>query len=134
VKLYLAHNFAARTWLREKVLPLLEKAGFECCATWITDDAHVDPGNGDYSASMDYLDILHSDGLLLFTDQFGERPGRGKFVELGLAIGFGKPVVLIGKGEGCVFYNLKFLHRYDTVEDFLLAHPILGTEDLCESA
>jgi nucleoside 2-deoxyribosyltransferase len=119
MKLYLAHNFAARDWLLASVIPALQAAGHKVIARWITDDSHVDPKNKRHSAEDDVADIERVDALILFVDQYGERPGRGKLFELGYAYGIGVKVFLIGIDESCVFYALPEFERYATIGQFI---------------
>jgi nucleoside 2-deoxyribosyltransferase len=103
VKLYLAHNYEARIGLRETIKVLAE-LGHSVTSRWITDDAH--DGVNATTARVDLDDIKTSDALVLFVNQFGDRPGRGKYVELGYALGIGKKVFLYGNLNNCVFYHL----------------------------
>lgn len=103
MKIYIAHNYGARIVLRD-VIPQLEAMGHQITSRWVTDDAH-DTING-ANARADLDDIDRADAVLLFVDQWGDRPGKGKYVELGYAIGIRKRVILIGKDDGCIFYHL----------------------------
>jgi nucleoside 2-deoxyribosyltransferase len=106
MKIYLAHNFKARWWLRDYI-KLLELKGHQVTSTWITDDAHIDSKNKEESALVDLEDIDRADCLILFTDQYGERPGKGKFLEMGYALGKGKQVYIHGQDvQSSVFYHL----------------------------
>jgi hypothetical protein len=115
VKIYLAHNFAARLMLRGTVR-LLEANGHEVTSTWITDDSHIDPSKKVASASVDLVDIDRADALLLFTDQFADRPSKGKFVEFGYALAKGKKVFIFGVDRNCIFYNLPGVYKLDSIE------------------
>lgn len=117
MKIYLAHNYAARGWLQQ-VVPMFEVAGHEITSRWLYSVKNVDKDD----AEMDLEDIFNSDALILFTEQFGETPGKGKFVELGYATGLqqfspaGYKVVLIGKDTSCVFFALAD-KQVDTIEE-----------------
>lgn len=116
MRLYLAHNIAARKSLRP-VCSALESKGHTITSRWITDDAHILESMAEQSALADLADIDRSDALVLFTDQYAERPGRGKFVELGYALGKGKKVYLCGSPDpSCVFYRLPGLTRVSRVD------------------
>ena len=108
--IYLAHNFAAREWLRDEVKPFFEQNGVEVASFWI-EGVQDDPVQ---DAVRDLEDIDKSSVVLFFMGQFGKTPGRGKYFELGYALRAGKRVVLIGDdsfmGE-CVFYHLPNLFR-----------------------
>lgn len=106
MKIYIAHNFAARTVLHP-IVEELRTLGHEITSSWITDASHLDVLKIEESAKLDLEDIDDADALLLFIDQFGKTPGRGKYVELGYAIAKGKLIFLNGIGmDECVFYAL----------------------------
>lgn len=122
MRVYLAHNFAARDWLRENVIPFLESKGHKVTSSWITDDRHLDSGWKVESAVQDLQDIESAGALIFFADQFGIVPGEGKFVELGYAIRAGKIVIVVGVGR-CVFYSLCSIRGVSRYTDVL---PYLG--------
>lgn len=106
MKIYLAHNFAAREALRDTVR-LIESLGHEVTSSWITDDSHVINDNARKSAEIDLADIDRADALILFTSQWGEKHGKGKFMEFGYAIAKGKRVFIYGPDQtSSVFYHL----------------------------
>lgn len=115
MKVYLAHNFGAREWLRDQVNPLVESAGHIVTSRWVTDDVHCLPRQ--QNAVDDVEDLRSTSTVIVFVDQFSDRPGKGKFVEWGLAIGFGKQVILVGSDESCVFYHLPNMRRAATIEE-----------------
>lgn len=115
MKIYIAHNYAARQDLRLVVSALL-RYGHEITSRWITDDSIVD-GLDAKTARMGLDDIDRAYALLLFTDNFGDRPGKGKYVELGYAIASGKKIFLIGQDTSCVFYHLPHLVRIQDLRE-----------------
>lgn len=117
MKLYIAHNWAARENLASFLIRQLERAGHEVTSRWIKDPSH-EAGN---EAQDDFMDVMRADALILFTNNFGERPGRGKYVEFGLALAMRIPVYLLGETDDCVFYRLPQVKRFHTVIE-LLAH------------
>jgi nucleoside 2-deoxyribosyltransferase len=119
VKTYVAHNFAARDWLAKEILPKLEAAGHTCTSSWITDDSHIQNENAEQSAVRDLKDIEEASNLILFVDQFSDRPGKGKWVEFGFAIRAGKRCVLIGEDDSCVFGHLPNIRHAKTIEEAL---------------
>lgn len=121
MKIYLAHNFVARDWLKT-LIGEFSKLGHEITSNWITDDSHCITGQALHSATVDLEDIERADCLVLFTDQYGDRHGRGKFVELGYAIRAGKRVFLVGEDQtSSVFYHLPTIRHCKTVEELLAA-------------
>lgn len=121
MKIYLAHNFVAREVLGATVR-LLEAIGHEVTSRWITDDEHVKANSSQQNALDDLEDIRKADALLLFINQYGSSPGRGKYIELGYALGIGKKCYIIGYNMGCVFYSLpEIIHikNFTELEGFL---------------
>ena len=116
MKVYLAHNFKAREWLGAVVSQLTE-AGHECTAQWIWDDSHI--GVSEHGALADLNDIERSDCLVLFVDQYGSTPGKGKFVEFGYAYAQGKRIILLGEDTQNVFYALPTVERVADVPELL---------------
>src|SRR5216683_6722679 len=115
MKVYLAHNFAARKYL-QGIIELFTSHGHEVTSRWITDDAHLLPEHAEQSAVHDLEDIEKCGYFILFTDQYSEGSGKGKYVELGYAIRTGKRIILVGQYSGCMFYNLPIMHRISTIE------------------
>ena len=108
MKIYIAHNYAAKSVLLP-VIDLLTKQGHQVTSRWITDDTH--DGLNAETAQADIDDIDRAEALLLFTDNWGDRPGKGKYMELGYALGTNKKVFLFGRDESCVFYFLPQMVR-----------------------
>ena len=124
MKVYLAHNYAAKELLRP-IKKALEAAGIIVTSRWIdaNPDNPYDPITMREEAEKDVADVLRADAIVLFTDNFGDRPGRGKYVELGMAIGFEKRMLLVGhEHSGCVFYHLPQMEHYpaETTTDDLI--------------
>jgi hypothetical protein len=122
MRVYLAHNFAARDWLKSEVIPFLESKGHKVVSNWITDDRHLENSWKVESAVQDLQDIESCGALIFFADQFGIVPGEGKYVELGCAVRAGKIIIVVGIGR-CVFYNLCSVRRVTRYVDVI---PYLG--------
>jgi nucleoside 2-deoxyribosyltransferase len=128
VSVYLAHNFSARDWLNSEVVPDFLNAGIDVTANWIWNDLHTMKENQEGSAIEDCNDVARADYLVLFIDQFGETPGRGKYFEFGYAVALDKPVILVGSSKNCVFYNLPELPSVATYQDaidFIITNEIV---------
>lgn len=123
MKVYLAHNYAAKDWLLHEVIPQFEGMGIEVTSRWIRVSQHIDPYSPQVQideAEKDVQDVLRADALVLFTDQFGDRPGRGKYVELGMAIVARKKIILVGKEhKNTVFYYLPTIQHCATIDEVL---------------
>ena len=105
LNIYIAHNFEARLWLRENIVPICESNGHWVTSRWIKDDIHVELSR-QFCALQDLDDIDRCSTLILFVDQFGDRAGKGKWFEFGYALRAGKRIILIGESSSCVFTNL----------------------------
>ena len=118
MKIYLAHNFAAREYLKS-IIKLLEDNSHTITSRWITDDEHLKDSHAMLSAVHDLEDVEAASDLILFANQFADSPGAGKFVELGYALRAGKRIIVIGDGR-CVFYNLPNIRHAKTIEEALV--------------
>ena len=108
MKIYIAHNFTSKDILRDTIREL-KTLGHECISTWIIDDLHILEKNIQESALKDLEDIDRADALLFFTDQYEPIPGRGKFIELGYALGS-------GRDNSCIFYLLPQITRINSLD------------------
>lgn len=99
------------------IISQVEQLGHVVTSRWIRDDSHNFDENNTFSAKADIEDIDRADAILLFVDQFAERPGRGKYVELGYALGTKKKCFLYGDSQDCVFYHLPECIRIETLEE-----------------
>jgi nucleoside 2-deoxyribosyltransferase len=108
MKIYLAHNFKARWWLRD-YKALLESMGHEVTSRWVSENYPLlrTPEDEQKFALQDFMDIDEADALILFTDQYGDSPGKGKFMEYGYAYAKGKQIYLHGQDyQSSIFYYL----------------------------
>lgn len=110
MKIYIAHNYSAGPALCASVVPYLQSLGHTITSRWII-EPETCTGNNMSSALMDLQDIDRADALLLFVDQVGSTPGRGKWFEFGYAHAKGKDIYLHGTETGCVFMNLPCVTR-----------------------
>jgi nucleoside 2-deoxyribosyltransferase len=114
MKIYIAHNFAARQTLLLTVVPTLERMGHVVTSRWIKEGGS---GTRENDAHKDLDDVLKADALLFYTDQCGNTPGRGKFFELGYAFAQGKRCYLMGQDDSCVFYFLQGVRRITSLNE-----------------
>ena len=125
MKVYLAHNYEARDWLAEKIVPELEAAGIEVTSSWIKKAKPIDPYHPDLQrteAIQDIEDVRRADVIALFTNQFGKRPGRGKYVELGIALALDKTVILVGSAAtnaDTVFYYMPSIIKVSSLKQLI---------------
>jgi hypothetical protein len=121
MKIYLSHNYAAREWLNEHVKPILEAVGYSINARWLK-GFHTDRAEEMQQkyAHEDLMDVIESNIIIFFCDQFGERQGKGKFIELGVALTKSMKVWIVGQScKESVFYFTQGVERFETFEDLL---------------
>lgn len=100
MRVYLASRFSRREEM-VRYAEELKARGHEVDARWLTDPHHRVSGrheDAEFNAGLaehDYEDISKCDVLILFNDKDGGRGGR--YVELGLALAWGKRVMLVGE-------------------------------------
>lgn len=115
-KVYLAHNFDARQFLREDVVPEMKRRGLEVTSRWIVDERCTQSGK--MGALIDLEDVDSCNTIIFFVDQFGPTPGRSKYFELGYAYAAGKRCILVGvNNTDCIFYHLPRVEKFATYSD-----------------
>lgn len=67
-------------------------------------------------AEEDHSDITAANGLVLLASP--KRVPGGKFVEVGIALGQGKPVYILGHRENMLMWHPS-VKRFDSVEDLM---------------
>ena len=113
IKLYIASRFQDR----EDALALKERLqarGALVTSTWLTpldgNNANMATLNGRYQecrarATCDLDDIVGSDAVVVMSPLKAHKSGTGgRHVELGFAVGVGKPVFLLGSRENVFHY------------------------------
>src|SRR5882762_2121823 len=115
--IYLAHNLVAATHLTKEIVPLLTGMGHEITSSWIYGDKSTSQKE---VAEQDLSDLIAADVIIHFADQYGESPGRGKYVELGFAYAISKRIIVVGAAcESCVFYFLKGIERFHNIDELV---------------
>ena len=121
MKIYIAAAYATRDAVREEIVPLLESAGHEVISSWLAEGHELSPGTmgtapvmddeyATHHANNDIQEVLEADVLLALTDDWCRaylvewdqallRPSGGRHVEMGVALGGGKYVVVLGDHE-----------------------------------
>lgn len=104
MKIYLAHNYAAKH-IMNLLIPDIEHRGHTVTSRWVyeTDSKEIPL----LEAAKDLHDLSVADIVFFFANQYGNNPGRGKFVELGVALSLEKKIFAIDANlDDCVFYHL----------------------------
>lgn len=144
MKVYLAARYSRRLELCE-YRRRLEGIGFQVTSRWLNGAHQVDRDGlklgvegeelvetgstleaaelRDLFAREDIQDVQAADLMIAFTEQprsAGTRGGR--HVEAGMALAWGKPLVIIGPREN-VFYSLRTVNQFDSLDE---AIPLLS--------
>jgi nucleoside 2-deoxyribosyltransferase len=119
MKVYLAGKWEERDKCKYLMNKLIE-AGFEITCDWTN---HVNPPEGEeYKLSgYAYADIkgVQDADCLIFYAVFPHNY-RGAFVEMGAALGLGKPVYVIGHGiDGCIFLYHNHVMKFDKLSEVI---------------
>lgn len=131
--LYTAHNMGAREYINGQVVPALALLGHSVKARWLS-GVHNEKSlrnslDGDELilarqrfAEEDYEDIYNCDALLHFADPYGNRSGRGKYIEVGFAYARNKKIYVVGENcDESVFYFTPGIERYKSFYEFTLS-------------
>ena len=107
---YLAGRYSRRLELDSYAQQLRER-GWELTSQWLTgleDDMDLED-----IAVQDMWDVKEADVLIAFTEPLEPRETRGgRHVELGMALAWGKPIVVVGPREN-VFCHLPDVQQVD---------------------
>lgn len=121
-RIYLAGPYGRRDELSHYA-DRLEHFGYTITSTWLRSgewEAREQVTRAS-SAVTDYYDLLLSDTLVCFTEPEGSGCSRGgRHVEFGVALAYGKKVVVVGPREN-IFHCLPVVAWFDVVTDFLEA-------------
>lgn len=128
MNIYIAHNYAARSILRESLIPIIEEAGHTVTSRWIKYEKDQ-PTNLEM-ALEDLEDLSNSDILLFYTANFGGIPGRGKYIEFGFALRAGIKIIIIGieKEDDCVFFHLRNIVTLPDIWEVISFLPSLASK------
>lgn len=114
---YIAAPFSARDRARE-LKDLLEAAGHVTTSSWITshlsDYDALTPEQLKIEAQHDARGVQRADAVILINNE-GPSTSGGMHVEIGLALGWAKPIILVGP-KTCLFHHLtNFLFQVDSI-------------------
>ena len=110
IKVYLAARWEQAAFMRQW-REALDALGIGCASNWldvaatglraIEDDATMEA-----NARLDFRDVHEADALILYSPKAGLGSGRGgRHVELGIALGMDKPVILVGERENVFHWH-----------------------------
>ena len=127
--IYVAARYDIRERLLHTVVRPLNAAGHRVTSRWISadenspvldaDDLSTDLAAGITPGTECLDDIRQADVIAIFTD--APSSTGGYHVELGYALGLGRPIVVIGPTPN-IFYSLPSITRHTSVTDFLQAY------------
>lgn len=117
MKFYIANLFSELEETKLKAEDIKEQLGWNCTASWIY--------GGEKGlrrreiAEKDLEDVYHSDCLIAISYPRGlPKPGGGRWVEFGYALGLGKKCFVIGNYEN-VFCHTPGVKVYPSLQDFV---------------
>lgn len=99
MKIYIAGSWNERDWLQDVAIEIIKATGHTITSRWWTCAVGK---NALQCALMDIQDMDSADCIMVFMRGATHRGGR--MVELGYAIGKGKPVILIGEPTNVFTY------------------------------
>lgn len=118
----------------------LEEAGIRVTSRWLRrvkgnvdpsynymKDSSYTPEDGEREAEMDISDVMVADYVVVLNSAKSE----GKAVEQGLAIAYGIPIILVGKGSNTFHYLSKVVTIVGSVEE---AINLIKREAKCDSS
>lgn len=116
--LYLAGKFRWRMVIRQ-IATKLTTHGHIINSRWLTGhDGPMSPEVQALYAAEDFEDIKSVDAVVVFQLPCDEpEPSIGRHIELGYALGIGKPVILVGLPE-VVFHYAEGVTRYNSLDSF----------------
>lgn len=117
-KVYIAASYTNIVAAKRLGIKLAEE-GFDILSYW-----HIDgnsPIDSDYHSGSRAIRDYHSvERCDLFIELIGDNGSKGgRHCELGLALAWGKKIMLVGEPDDCIFTWLPWLPRFDTAEDLL---------------
>lgn len=122
----------ARLYINTTVVPTLNELGHSVNSRWLqgnhTEKAISAENDIELNyfrkkfAEEDYEDIDKCDALLHFADPYGNRSGRGKYIEVGFAYARNKKIYVVGENcDESVFYFTPGIERYKSFYEFTLS-------------
>lgn len=104
MKVYVASHCR---WAAEHIAEVLCEHGIVVISTWHTMPFHPTEHHAQNErqeiAEIDACEVISADALVLVAGP--DKYSGGKFVEAGIAIGLGKPVVVIGRRENMLLWH-----------------------------
>ena len=119
-KIYLAARYSLRFAMQDEAKKL-NNAGYDVISSWIYGDEEdqLTPEGLHKIAQKDIDQVRDCDILVTFSEPAGSyNRGGGRHTELGLAMAWDKPCVLIGPKEQ-IFHHWYGVTQYNLIEDFI---------------
>jgi nucleoside 2-deoxyribosyltransferase len=114
MKVYVATKWEEKGRARE-VMDQLEAAGHSITYDWTTSEQFSSE-----QARLDLYGVMTADALVFLAEQ--DLNYRGAYVELGVALATGIPVIVVGRAiDRCLFVTLPTVRRVHSVDDVLPA-------------
>lgn len=127
-KIYIAHNFEARGWIKNEILSLIPRE-IKVTSRWLTStyptkEEQLAMGIEKYKqlrqqhGAEDLADLLDADEIVFFAEQYRDRTGKGKHFELGYAHASALEVSIIGAVPGVNDYVFLYEEGFDHFPNF----------------
>ncbi len=125
MKIYLAARYSRRDQLRELATEL-RRMGHTITSRWLetkwvnrpNDSSTAPPEYREQYAQIDMEDVKAADMVINFTEAPGDGSRGGRHVEYGLAVAWGKGLVVVGHREN-LFHHLPNVVFFDNQQDML---------------
>lgn len=104
MRFYLASNFSSREDMKRHAQELRLLGHIVECR-WFTDPDHGSTNEIEFNrtlANHDWEDLFNSECMVVFID--GTNSHGGKYVELGLALAWSKPIIIVGERSNVFTY------------------------------
>jgi hypothetical protein len=132
MKIYLASRYSRRVQMRD-LAEELRRMGHEVATRWLDTEwanrpdqsSAAPPEYREKYALIDLEDVRAADWVINFTEAPGDGSRGGRHVEFGLAVAWGKRVIVVGHREN-LFHHLPCVEFYEDPTDLLGA---LGPDD-----
>lgn len=109
MKVYVASHFAEKE-LSRKIREQLQANGHVCTSRWLDEEPATDPADHEFRqkvALMDVDDVISGDVLVFRNPPESQKKGTGgRRVEFGIAVAYGKPILILGGPSETVFDDL----------------------------
>jgi nucleoside 2-deoxyribosyltransferase len=125
MKIYLAARYSRRDLMKELAAEL-RRMGHEVTSRWLETDwvsrpdasSAAPPEYREKYAQIDMEDVQAADAVISFTEAPGDGSRGGRHIEFGLAVAWGKRLIVVGYREN-LFHHLPAVEFFSSQWDML---------------